>query len=100
MASLERVHRQLEAVPGDPTAGASAVLVFRARVAFVFPAGQREAGFALGLGELAGQQGEGLDQGLAVGDRHLPQAHLLAPGPLLRHLGVHLSLLGKVDLVP
>lgn len=70
------------------------------RRAFAFAARQREGRLALGLREPAGQLGEGLDEGVALGDAHLPQLHLLTPSPLLRHLVLHLPTLPQVALVP
>lgn len=68
--------------------------------AFALASGQREGRLALGLREAAGQLGEGLDQGVALGDAHLPQLHLLAARPLLRRLLLHLTPLPQVRLVP
>lgn len=69
------------------------------RRAFAFAARQREGRLALWLREPAGQLGEGLDEGVALGDAHLPQLHLLPPSPLLRHLVFHLPTLPQVALV-
>lgn len=69
------------------------------RGSFAFAARQREGRLALRLREPAGQLGEGLDEGAALGDAHLPQLDLLAPSPLLRGLVVHLTMLPQVALV-
>lgn len=69
------------------------------RGAFALAPRQREGGLALGLREAAGQLSEGFDEGVAFGDAHLPQLHLLASRPLLRRLLVHLTTLAQVRLV-
>lgn len=81
--------------PG-PLTGGSDVVGCRA---FAFAARQREGRLALRLREPAGQLGEGLDEGVAFGDAHLPQLDLLSPSPLLRYLVVHLTMLTQVALV-
>lgn len=70
------------------------------RGAFALASRQREGGLALGLCEATGQLREGFDEGVAFGDAHLPQLHLLASRPLLRHLLVHLTTLSQVRLIP
>lgn len=81
--------------PG-PLVGGSDVV---GRGSFAFAARQREGRLALRLREPAGQLGEGLDEGVAFGDAHLPQLDLLTSSPLLRNLVVHLTMLWQVALV-
>lgn len=69
------------------------------RGALAFAPRQREGGLALGLREAAGQLSEGFDEGVAFRDAHLPQLHLLASRPLLRHLLVHLTTFPQVRLI-
>lgn len=86
---------QATGVAPGPLGGSDVV----GRRAFALAARQREGRLALWLREPAGQLGEGLDEGAALGDAHLPQLHLLAPSPLLRRLVFHLPTLPQVALV-
>lgn len=70
------------------------------RCTLALAAGQREGGLALRLRKAAGEGGEGLDQRAAFGHAHLPEFHLLAARPLLRHVWLHLTTLAQVCLVP